>query len=414
MKGFERTLGGAPADQTNVRRANLGLVLRHVAEHGPCSRAAVAGETGLTRGTVSSLVGELVELGLVRETGSPLGPRGVGRPGVALDLAGAIGALGLEINVEHLAARIEDVRGGERFERRVTQHNRGSDPGESLDALAALAMEALDAAHEQGITIVGAAVALPGLVRLSSGTLLIAPNLGWTDVAVAAELRQRLGRPMPVHVDNEANLAAVAEHRAGVARDLQSFISVFGEVGVGGGAFVNGELFRGEHGFAGEIGHVTVDPAGAPCACGSNGCLETVAGLEAIARRAGLSNGEPVRAWEVTGEVARRAAAGDGAALAALDEAGHALGLALASAINLFDPEAVVLGGTLGSLAPWLAPAVERALAVHVMATRSTVCEVRGSVFGDAAPVRGAAAMVLRSVLADPLVARVGELSAVG
>ena len=136
----------------------------------------------------------------------------------------------------------------------------------------------------------GAGVALPGLVEASTGTLLRAPNLGWSEIPVAEELAERIGR-VPVRAENEANLAAVGEHWQGVARGLENFICVFGEVGVGAGIFIDGELFRGAHGYGGELGHITVDRDGPPCACGSLGCLETFVGQEAIARRAGVPAG---------------------------------------------------------------------------------------------------------------------------
>jgi predicted NBD/HSP70 family sugar kinase len=389
-------------DQTAVRQTNLGVVLREVARRGSCSRAAVAAGTGLTRGTVSSLVAELIELKLVRETDGPAGPRRIGRPGVAIELSDAVGALGLEVNVDYLAVCIEDLRGGVRHERRELRDNRDSAPGPVLDRLARMATAALSAAENADVRVVGIALALPGLVRKATGTLLWAPNLDWSEIDVVDELRARLGAALPITADNEANLAAIAEHWHGAAAGLRSFALVFGEVGVGGGIFVDGELFRGAHGFGGEIGHVTVDPNGEQCACGSRGCLETVAGLEAIARRACIETSAGERPRSVTGELVRRAVAADAATLAALAEVGTTLGTALASTINLFDPEGVVLGGIYGPLAPWLLDGVEHALRQHVLSTTWSQWEVRSSTLGEGAAVRGAAALTLRRVLEAP------------
>ncbi len=159
---------------------------------------------------------------------------------------------------------------------------------------------------------------------------------------------------LTVRADNEANLAALAEHWQGVARELEDFVCVFGEVGVGGGIFVDGELFRGAHGFGAEFGHMTVDPAGPPCKCGADGCLETFAGQEAIARRAGIESGSGSRTYSLTRELVRRAEEGDERVLDSLSVAGRHLGLGLASAVNMFDVDVVVLGGCFGPLAPWL------------------------------------------------------------
>ena len=222
----------------------------------------------------------------------------------------------------------------------------------------------------------------PGLVEAQTGTLLRAPNLGWSEIAVADELASRFGG-LAVRADNEANLAALAEHWQGVARDLENFVCVFGEVGVGGGIFIDGELFRGAHGYGGEFGHITVDPDGPRCKCGSNGCLETFVGQEAIARRAGIAVGAGGRARSVTKELVRRAESGDPAVLASLAEAGRYLGIGLASAVNLFDVGVVVLGGCLGPLAPWLADDVSEVLGERVLSSAWSGCEVRASEFGE-------------------------------
>jgi predicted NBD/HSP70 family sugar kinase len=389
------------ADQTTVRRANLGIVLRHVAARGSCSRARIAAETGLTRGTVSSLVAELIDLALLRETGEDESPGRVGRPAQTLELADTVVAIGLEVNVDYLAVSVEDLTGQIRYERRVFVDNRRSSPGPVLSRLARMARRALESAESQGLLPVGVAVAVPGLVEVGAGTLLRAPNLGWTRLAVADELRQRLPG-LPIRIENEANLAALAEHWQGNAGDLRSFICVFGEIGVGAGIFVDGELYRGAHGFGGEFGHVTVDPAGAVCACGSRGCLETIVGQEVIARRCGVEIAAGGLVRSVTEELVRRATAGDALVRETLEDVGATLGIALASAVNLFDLDAVVLGGCFGPLSPWLVESVRHALRARVLSAEWSICEVYPSALGELAAVRGAAALILREVLSAP------------
>lgn len=391
----------ARADQTTVRRANLAVVAQHVARHGPRSRAAIAAETGLTRGTVSSLVAELIDLHVLRDTGEDARPGRVGRPAQTLELEGTLVGVGLEANVDYLAVRVEDLAGGVRFERRLHGDNRGASYEPLLDRLAELATEALAAPGAAGCVPLGVGVAIAGLVELSSGTVLRAPNLGWTNAPVAADLAARLG-PLPVRVENEANLGALAEHWDGAARGLHSFLYLFGEIGVGAGLVVDGELFRGANGFAGELGHVVVDADGAACACGSRGCLETVVGLEALARRAGIGASFTARTRSIADELARRASAGDGPTLRTLGDAGRQLGLALASAANLFDVQAIVLGGGFGVLAPWLSADVRDAVRARVLGSPWSHCDVLTSSFGETAPVRGAAAVQLRAVLAAP------------
>src|SRR5919109_4180295 len=299
------------ANQRAVRRHNLGVVLRHVSEHGPRSRATIALETGLNKTTVSSLVTELIGLDLLVERG--LEQRGtVGRPGQVVELSdGGVVALGLEINVDYLAVRALDLTGAERDRRLDARDNRGVPESEVLDRLAALASASLDAVHGEGLRLVGATVAVPGLVDAAGDSLLVAPNLGWRDVPVAEELRRRLDEPpFPLTADNEANLAALAELWEGTARGLRDVLYISGEIGVGAGIVVAGELFRGAQGYGGEFGHMTMDPAGRPCACGSRGCLETMARLEALLEGAGLEAGDP-GSGEPVAALASRAHAGD-------------------------------------------------------------------------------------------------------
>jgi predicted NBD/HSP70 family sugar kinase len=274
-----------------------------------------------------------------------------------------------------------------------------------------MARQAIDAAAQEGLFAAGVAVALPGLVEVKTGTLLRAPNLGWSGIVIAEELRRRLG-PRPVRVENEANLAALAEHWQGAAQGLRSFICVFGEVGVGAGIFVDGGLFRGAHGFGGEFGHLTLDPTGETCACGSRGCLETFVGQEAIARRAGVDSAAGGRTQSITDELVRRASSGDGRTLDSLREAGRLLGIGLASAVNLLDVDAIVLGGCFGPLAPWLEDRIRAVLDERVLSARWSACELRASELGETAAVRGAAALTLSAVIAEPwtMARRRGEI----
>jgi predicted NBD/HSP70 family sugar kinase len=289
-----------------------------------------------------------------------------------------------------------------RYEHRSYGDNRGASPGPVLDRLGRVAREALEAAAHEEVQPVGVSVAVPGLVEEASGTVVFAPNLGWHGIPVADELEARLD--LPVHVENESNLAALAEHWTGAAVAVDDFVCVFGEVGVGGGVVLGGRLFRGTHGFGGEFGHVSVEADGRPCACGSRGCVETVVGQESIARAAGVSVSGRTRS--LTDELVRRADAGEPRVIEALTEAGRWLGIALASTFNMLDLQAVVLGGCFGPLSPWLAADVRQTLEERSLAARSGSFVVLPSAFGDGAAVRGAAALSLRRVLEAPWSAR--------
>jgi predicted NBD/HSP70 family sugar kinase len=194
-------------------------------------------------------------------------------------------------------------------------------------------------------------------------------------------------------VDNEANFGALAELWLGedTPRD---FLHVSAEIGIGAAVVVDGGLLRGTRGFAGELGHVPVRPDGPPCPCGGRGCLEQYAGEEAVLRAAGLEPRE-----DRVGLLAGRAEEGDESVRAALRDAGAALGIALTGAVNLLDPETVVLGGALAALSPWLLPPLETELRSR---TAGPPCPVSVSRLGPEGPLLGAAHSVVRSVLDDP------------
>lgn len=375
--------------QQGMRRRNLSRVMHTLRAEGPLSRAAVASRIGLTRAAVSTLVDELVRWGLLEELG-PQRPGRVGRPGSALAVSGRGPAgVGAEVGVDHLAVCVVDLRGEIRARATLRGTNRGRTPEAVTEDLMVLVRQAVAEAEEAGLWPAGLAVAVPGLVASDARTVVRAPNLGWRDIDLAAGLPAELAPT----VGNEANFGALAELWLG--EDIPSdFVHVSAEIGIGGAVVMNGRLLRGTRGYAGELGHVPVRPDGPECVCGGRGCLEQYAGEEAVLRAARLSPGSGR-----VGLLAERAAEGDKDVRRALRDAGEALGVALTGAVNLLDPDAVVLGGELAELAPWLLPALEEELAGR---TAGRSCAVTVSRLGPAGPLLGAAHSVVRGVLDDP------------
>jgi predicted NBD/HSP70 family sugar kinase len=388
----------------SIREHNLALVLRRVAEEGPRSRAMLALETGLNKSTVSSLVAELIEAGLLRESPGEERPGTVGRPpqSVELDPDGPF-VLGLEINVDYLAVRATDLGGALRHRTFVANDNKVESPEQVIARLARLALDALEQPFAASRPPLAATLAVPGLVDAES-RLAVAPNLGWVDVPVAALLDEALeGSRFSVRVENEANLGAVAELVEGAGRGLRDFVYVSGEIGIGAGVVLGGELFRGASGFAGEFGHLTIDPYGPPCGCGGRGCLERLAGQDALLRLAGWdarmysAGSRPEWPGAMLAQGARE---GHAKTLAALGQVGHTLGIAIASLANLLDPEAVLLGGYFAPLAEWLREPIEAELETRALAGRRMRCRVLPAALGGEAAVRGAVALSRRTGLA--------------
>ncbi|WP_043268032.1 ROK family protein [Streptomyces sp. CT34] len=405
----------APTDDTpqGIRRRNLARVLRAVAADGPLSRPGVAARIGLTRAGVAPLVDALLRAGLLVESG-PAATGGRGRPGSELAVSdrGPAG-IGAEIGVDHLAVCAVDLRGRVRARVAADAANRHSQPGPVLRQLAALLAEVRTGIAAEGLRPAGLAVAVPGLVARGSTTVVHAPNLGWRDTDLAPALAPEYGAgAVPLTVENEANLGALAELRLGGGTGRPAppdFLHVSAEIGIGAAVVVDGQLLRGARGFAGELGHVPVHPEGRRCGCGGRGCLEQYAGERAVLRAGGLAPERAAagRPGAAVALLARRAADGDPATVRALDEAGSALGIALAGAVNLLDPRAVVLGGSLAGLAPWVLPSLERELTQRTtVAAQPAVGSgplVKVSQLGADGPLFGAAHAALRAVLDDPL-----------
>ncbi|MER5509402.1 ROK family transcriptional regulator [Streptomyces sp. NPDC002766] len=378
-----------PDTQQGMRRRNLARVMHTVSAEGPLSRAAVASRIGLTRAAVSSLVDELIRSGLLDELG-PERPGRVGRPGSALAVSGhGPAGIGAEVGVDHLAVCAVDLRGQVRAKAVRHGANRGRSPEPVIGELTELVHRVVAEAQDEGLWPAGLAVAVPGLVARDARTVVRAPNLDWHDTDLGALLPS----DWPLTVGNEANFGALAELWLGEGTP-RDFLHVSAEIGIGAAVVVAGGLLRGTRGFAGELGHVPVRPEGPSCPCGGRGCLEQYAGEEAVLRAAGLEPGE-----DRVGLLANRAADGDADVRRALHDAGEALGIALTGAVNLLDPEGVVLGGALAGLAPWLLPSLEAELARR---TAGPACPVTVSGLGSDGPLLGAAHSVVRAVLDDP------------
>ena len=404
MRSIDAADGSLSADQLTVRRTNLGLVLRRLRDHGPRSRATLAAELGITRSAVSSLTAELAERGLVRTGGVERGA--VGRPGTNVELVGRrVAGLGAEINVNHVSTMALDLSGEVVSEHRLGLDARAISAEEVLDRLAVLVRETIADLDRRDIEPVGLTIGVAGLVDRDRDLLTNAPNLGWHDVPVGDLLRERLGRSYPITVDNEGNLATIAEATPGDL-DRQDILVIFGEVGVGGGIVAGGRLLRGRHGYAGEFGHMIVEPQGRRCGCGRVGCWETVVGLRALLDLAADPD-DPVRDPALAiddrlAELNRRADLADTRTLDALAQVGGWVGAGAAVLVNVLNPAAIVLSGYFAAVGEHMRPAIESRLRAGVLAPDAGGTRVELSTLGFTAAVRGGAGLSLDIVFADP------------
>ncbi|HEX7304048.1 ROK family protein [Lentzea sp.] len=365
-----------------VRLGNLRTVLLALVDR-PGSRADLAARTGLTKATLSNLTEPLLAAGVLVE--DPATGAGMGRPSKPLRFHpdGPV-AVGAEINVSHLAVETLGLDGETLSRHLVPADIRGSSPDEVLDRVAELIRE-----HTGGRKLLGAGLAVPGVVH--DGVVVRAPNLPeLVGAPLAARLGERLG--LDVELDNEANLAALAhlwpKHLAG-----EDFVHVSADVGIGAGVVLNGEVYRGASGFAGELGHVVIERDGELCTCGSKGCVERYAGLDVILREAGR------RTLDSLHEALE---AGDARAHRAVTQAGQALGVGLATLMNLFDVPTVVLGGSYAVLHEHLSAAIQSEMDTRVLAGGERHTTLVASPLGEFAVVRGAAGLVTRRAVQQP------------
>lgn len=398
----------APADQLTVRRSNLSLVLSHLRDAGPRSRARIAADTGLNKATVSSLVAELVERGLVGE-GEVERAGSVGRPGQSVGLAaGLVVGVGVEVNADFVDVTALDLTHEVVLSRRTPADMRALGERGAIALMVRCLEDALGGLRERGSSVVGVTVAVPALVDSGRGRVALAPNLGWTGTELAAQLDAALvDHGVHVTVDNDANLGAIAEHALGVGRDVDDLVYLAGEVGVGCGVIVGGQLVRGSSGFTGEIGHAPLNPRPEICGCGRVGCWETQVGLGVLLKGCARGPGDPILDADADiddrlQEIAARAAAGEVRTVDALERVGIALGLGASVLVNIVNPRALVLGGYFAALSEHLSPYVVHTLLERVVAPEAGGVQVRASRLGFTAASRGGAVVALQQVFADP------------
>jgi glucokinase-like ROK family protein len=397
--------------QALVREINLSTVLRYLQESGPRSRAALASLTGLNKTTISSLADELLERGLIYEVG--FDNSGGGRPATLLDLYPEAGCIiGVALGVDFISVILADFVGQIRWRRQAD-----ADPTETQQATIQRTLdivdEAITASQACSSRLLGLGIATPGTVDVEEGLLIFSPNLQWYNVPYRQIFEDHTG--LLVIVDNDANAAAQAEHLLGVARQIQNFVSIYAGVGVGGGLFLNGELYRGAGGFAGEIGHTNfmVEHYRRPCRCGKRGCWETSVAQDSVVERvrARLAVGRSSSVSQLMDEqnsplavplIVQAADNGDQEALEALDETAFLLGLGVANLVSIFNPEMVVIGGPLSKAGKYLLPRVQEAVAQGTLPEIGEQAQILLSSFGADASVVGAIALVIEAILSNP------------
>jgi predicted NBD/HSP70 family sugar kinase len=356
------------------------------------SQADIARATGLSRTTVSTLIGELKVAGLVSDVPERGSQPSGGRPAVQLVFENREQVVaGIDFGHSHVAVAIADrahnVLGEVRGDMDVKHQAR-----QALDSAALMFGELRYKLGVELKNVIGAGIGIPGPVdraRGKAGSSTILP--GWVDLRIAAEMTERLG--VPVEVENDATLGALAELTWGAGKDCSNFAYIKAATGIGAGIVVDGRLLRGATGTAGEIGHTTLDESGALCYCGNRGCLETVASGPAILRLVGPVGGENL----TLARLVELALNGDVRCRRAISDAGREIGVAVAGLCNLINPERVILGGLLSKAGEVLLQPLRESLRRHAIQAAAEIVVVRPAVFVERAELLGALALAIQT-----------------
>lgn len=401
---MRRSLLGS--NSSTLKSHNMRAVLLTLLKHKDISRVRLAELTGLSATTITNLVTDLLDQGIVTEEGTkpPQSRRKVGRPRTALRLVPhARHAVGVHIGVSSVRVAVTDL-----YARPLNflslAHPGAASPSEVLKEIASLIEEAIAQSGVDPDGMVGVCVGASGLVNPHTGVNVFSPNLEWRDLPIRERLTGRLG--LPLCVDNNVRAMVLGEALFGAGQGVSALAFVYARTGVGAGFVVDGQLYRGSAAGAGEIGHMTLIPdGGEPCRCGNTGCLETLVSEPVMVRRAeelaredregilaaSLAHGEGT-AVERVFEAAR---AGDTATLDMLNERARYMGIALANLVNVLNPELIVLGGVFAQGQDLLFPVVEKTMRQRAFARLGERVELQATSFGQQAGVVGAAALAL-------------------
>src|SRR3954470_8102092 len=373
----------------SLRDANQRRVVEALGARGVASRADIARATGLSRTTVSSVVGDLKHAGLIAERQTEADDQSVGRPPVLLSFDRSAGAVvGLDFGHSHVGVVVGDLSHTV-LEESWQDLDVDSSASEGLDVATRLVEQALEEADVEREQVLGVGMGVPGPITSANGTVGSTSILpGWVGVKAAASMTEQLG--IPVRVENDANLGALAELVWGAGRGARNFVFVSVRSGIGGALVLDGRLYRGSGGTAGELGHTSMRENGEVCRCGNRGCLETVAGTVAVA---GAFNA--VRGGDVTiSELIELAHRGDSLAQRVIADAGRSIGVALANLCNVFNPERVIIGGDLSAAGDVLLAPVAESISRYAIPSAAEVDVVAGQL-GRRAEVMGALALIL-------------------
>lgn len=380
------------ADLALMRELNQALILSLVRQEGQISRAEIAKRTNLSRSTVSNIINDLIEADRIYEVQK--GESRGGRRPILLELNyRSHCCVGIELSTTFLNLVITDLK-AEILYQYSEPFDITAGPDAAVEQVTQVVRRALAEAKIDSAKVSGLGIGIPGPITQTTGQTIAPPIMpGWNGVCLRDRFSEML--PFPVYVDNDANLAALAEYRWGIAQQVRNVGYIYlGTTGIGAGLVLNGSIYRGEIGSAGEIGHSTIDEDGPLCSCGSYGCLEAMAGLPQILRNAAKLSKEHATSLETLVVAART----DPALRELFVKAGTHLGVAVASLLNLYNPGLVVLGGPMAMAEDLLLETIRTTARKRALPITLEHCDIVIGKLNIHAVALGAAGQIIQSV----------------
>lgn len=349
-------------NQFTVKKGNKSLVLETIQNNPMISRADIANVTGLNKGTVSSLVSDLLDEDLICESGP--GESSGGRRPVMLYFNHTAGySIGVDLGVNYLLGVLTDLEGNIYTEKKVKFQ---STSYEEVEKVFCQVIDYLIASTpESTYGIIGIGLGVPGTVS-NNGEILLAPNLNWKNVHLKTILERKYH--YPVTVENEANAGAYGEMKFGVGREFCNIVYISAGIGIGTGIILNGDIYKGINGFSGEMGHMTIETNGIPCRCGNSGCWELYASEQALLREAEKLGFLSASGEKITlEEILLLADSGNPDCIALFANIGDYLGIGINNIINIFNPEQIIIGNRLATAKKWINKALEERMIMHTL-----------------------------------------------
>lgn len=383
-----------------IKQLNRQSVLTLIRKRGGVTRPIIARESGLTTSAVAEITKSLLQEGLILE-GDTLESTG-GRPSKNLLInKSARYAIGCDFDNNQVTTVMLDFTG--QVVRQERRDYEITSPESIMEGICDGITKIIDACHLERRQILGIGISVPGLVNSRTGDVYFLTHYNMENVALHEYIQKRTG--LPVYVLNDANAAALAEYSTGAGQQCKNMICVICRRGIGAGIILEGKLFQGTNGVAGEIGHQTVDINGPRCNCGNYGCLEMMSGTNAIVARVktklkqrnGSSYFHNVEDFDriTLDDLVLAARAGDTTVLSVFEEAGIYLGIGISSVINFFNPDCVILSGDLKKYYPYVKESLLQTVTQKTMRFSARHCRIRTSEYGDNVTAIGAGEVIL-------------------